>query len=78
MSRATQLIKKLDKLLSRHDSFGDNPEAFANDLLEQVEEQIQAVQQKNKPGHWATLYVERDRAKLKMTILNKLMDRSLH
>ncbi|WP_413323497.1 hypothetical protein [Synechococcus sp. MIT S9503] len=76
MSRATQLIKKLDKLLSRHDTFGDNPEAFVEGLLAQVENQLQTIQQKNKPEHWAALYVERDRASIKMKVLNKLMDRS--
>ena len=76
MSRATQLIKKLDKLLSRHNTFGDNPEAFVDDLLGEIEDQIQDIHQKNKPEHWATLYVERDRANIKMNVLNKVMDRS--
>ena len=76
MSRATQLIKKLDKLLSRHDTFGDNPEAFVDDLLAQLENQLQAIQVKNKPEHWAALYVERDRASIKMKVLNRVMDRS--
>ena len=76
MSRATQLIKKLDKLLSRHDTFGDNPEAFVDDLLGQVENQLQAIQEKNKPEHWAALYVERDRASIKMKVLNRVMDSS--
>ena len=50
MSRATQLIKKLDKLLSRHDTFGDNPEAFVDDLLGQVENQLQAIQGRTNPS----------------------------
>ena len=76
MSRATQLIKKLDKLLSRQNTFGDTPEAFVAELLGQLDDQIQAVHKKNKPEHWAAIYVERDRASIKQAVLNKVMDRS--
>ena len=77
MSRAKELIKKLNKLLNNYDTFGDNPEAFVDELLEQMEGQIKAIQQKDKPEHWTALYVERDRARIKMAILNRLMDRRL-
>ena len=76
MSRAKQLIKKLDKLLSRHDTFGDMPEAFVDEVLGELEEQVEAIHSKNKPEHWAAIYVERDRARIKTAVLNKVMDRS--
>ena len=76
MSRATQLFKKLDKLLSEHDTFGDTPEAFVNEVLGKLDSQINAIRNKNKPEHWAAFYVERDRACIKTAVLNKVMDRS--
>ncbi len=76
MSRATQLFKKLDKLLSKHDTFGDSPEAFVDEMLEKLDEEIKAIRDKNKPEHWAAIYVERDRARIKTAVLNKVMDRS--
>lgn len=76
MSRAKQLFKKLDKLLSQHDTFGDNPEAFVNEVLGKLDGQINAIHDKNKPEHWAAIYVERDRARIKTDVLNKVMDRS--
>ena len=76
MSRATKLFKKLDKLLSKHDTFGDNPEAFVDEILDKLDGEIKAVHDKNDPEHWAAIYVERDRAHIKTTVLNKVMDRS--
>ena len=76
MSRATKLFKKLDKLLSKHDTFGDNPEAFVDEILDKLDGEIKAVHDKNKSEHWAAIYVERDRAHIKTTVLNKVMDRS--
>ena len=76
MSRVTQLIKKLDKLLSKHDTFGDNPEAFVDEILDKLDGEIKAIHDKNKPEHWAAIYVERDRARIKTSVLNKVMDNS--
>lgn len=76
MSRAKQLVKKLDKLLSQHDTFEDSPEAFVNEVLGKLDIQINAIHDKNKPEHWAAIYVERDRARIKTDVLNKVMDRS--
>ena len=76
MSRAKQLFKKLDKLLSQHDTFGDTPEAFVNEVLGKLDGQINAIHDKNKPEHWAAIYAERDRARIKTDVLNKVMDRS--
>lgn len=73
MSRATRLIKQLDKALSRHESFGDNPDSFVAPLLAEVKEIIQSLEQKSKPEHWAEIYVERDRARIKQEILNRIM-----
>ena len=76
MSRATQLFKKLDKLLSQHDTFGDTPEAFVDEVLRKLDGPIKAIHDKNKPDHWAAIYVERDRARIKTAVLNNVMDRS--
>ena len=76
MSRVTQLFKKLDKLLSKHETFGDNPEAFVEEILDNLDGEIKAIQDKNKPEHWAAIYVERDRARIKTSVLNKVMDNS--
>ena len=51
MSRATQLFKKLDKLLSKHDTFGDTPEAFVDEVLRKLDGPIKAIHDKNKPDH---------------------------
>ena len=77
MSRVTQLIKKLDKLLSKHGTFGDNPEAFVEEILDNLDGEIKAIHDKKKPEHWAAIYVERDRARIKTSVLNKVMDNSL-
>ena len=73
MSRATRLIKKLDKALSRQESFGDNPDAFIDPLMAEIEEMTRSLEQKSKPEHWAEIYVERDRARLKQEVLNRVM-----
>ena len=73
MSRATRLIRRLDKVLNRHDSFGDNPDAFVEAVFDELEGELKAVQQKSKPEHWAEIYVERDRARIKQAVLNRLM-----
>ena len=74
MSRATRLIRRLDKVLNRHDSFGDNPDAFVDDVFGELERELEAVQQKSKPEHWAEIYVERDRARIKQAVLNRVME----
>lgn len=74
MSRASRLIRKLDKLLGRRESFGDAPEASVDGLVEELEEQLQAIKAKEKPEHWAEIYVERDRALIKQQVLNRVMD----
>lgn len=73
MSRATKLISRLDRALSRHQSFGDNPDAFVDELFADVEELVQGLEQKSKPEHWAEIYVERDRARIKQSVLNRVM-----
>ena len=73
MSRATRLIKLLDKVLARHDSFGDDPEAFVDPVLNELKQQLEAIKAKQKPKHWAEIYVERDRALIKQQVLNRVM-----
>ncbi len=75
MYRATRLIRRLDKVLNRHDSFGDNPDAFVDAVFDELEGELEAVQHKSKPEHWAEIYVERDRARIKQAVLNLVMER---
>ena len=46
MSRATRLINRLDKVLARHDSFGDDPAAFVDSAFAEIEEQLALVKAK--------------------------------
>ena len=73
MSRATRLIRRLDKALSRHNSFGDNPEAFVDQVFAEVEDVFESIREKQNPEHWAEIYVERDRARIKQDVLNRVM-----
>ena len=75
MSRATRLIRRLDKVLNRHDSFGDTPHGFVDAVFNELERELEAVQQKSKPEQWAEIYVERDRARIKQAVLNRVMER---
>ena len=73
MSRASRLIKQLDKVLDRYDTFGDDPESFVDPVLSDLQSQIEAILDKSKTKHWAEIYVERDRARIKQAVLNRLM-----
>ena len=73
MSRASRLIKQLDKVLDRYDTFGDDPESFVDPVLSDLQSQIEAVLDKSKTKHWTEIYVERDRARIKQAVLNRLM-----
>ena len=73
MSRATRLINRLDKVLARHDSCGDDPAAFVDSVFAEIEAQLELVKAKSKPEHWAEIYVERDRALIKEQVLNRVM-----
>ena len=75
MSRATKLISRLDRALNRHESFGDNPDAFVEEIFADVEDLVRGLEQKSKPEHWAEIYVERDRARIKQNVLNRVMAR---
>ena len=74
MSRATRLIRRLDKVLNRHDSFGANPDAFVDAVFNELDGELEAVRQKSKPEHWSEIYVERDRARIKQDVLNRVME----
>lgn len=73
MSRATRLIRTLDKALASHTSFGDTPEAFVDELVKMLEDDLDSLKAKNKPKSWAEIYVERDRALIKQEVLNRVM-----
>ena len=74
MSRATRLINRLDKVLARHDSFGDDPAAFVDRVFAEIEKQLELIKAKSKPEHWTEIYVERDRARVKEQVLNRVME----
>ena len=76
MTKASRLIKKLDKLLNCYDSFGEEPDLFVDDLLNRLDKRIQDLQETQKAELWKTIYVERDRARVKQEVLNRVMDRS--
>ena len=59
MSRSTRLIRTLDKALASHKSFGDTPEAFVDELVALLENDLYCLKAKNKPQHWAEIYVKR-------------------
>ena len=73
MSRATRLIKRLDRALEAYETFGDQPEAFVDELYSAIEDDVETLVGKSKPSHWAELYVERDRALIKQQVLNRAM-----
>ena len=76
MSRATRLIHKLDEALAQYQTFGDAPDSFVDELVEALEQDVATIQAKDKPKHWAEIYVERDRALIKQEVLNRIMQRS--
>ena len=73
MSRASRLIRRLDKVLSRYDSFGEDPSSFVDSVLASLEDERASLGRKAKPEHWAAIYVERDRARIKQEVLNRVM-----
>ena len=73
MSRATRLIRTLDKALASHTSFGDTPEAFVDELVTMLQDDLDSLKGNNKPKSWAEIYVERDRALIKQEVLNRVM-----
>ena len=44
-------------------------------MFDELEGELEAVQHKSKPEHWAEIYVERDRARIKQAVLNLVMER---
>tara|TARA_B100001057_G_scaffold186585_1_gene187352 strand:- start:2445 stop:2681 length:237 start_codon:yes stop_codon:yes gene_type:complete len=73
MSRASRLIKRLDKALNGYESFGDNPDSFVETVMSGLETELDAIRSKDKPELWAEIYVERDRARIKQAVLNRVM-----
>ena len=73
MTRASRLIKRLNKTLSNYDSFGDNPLSLVDEVLAEINEPLKLLQSKSKSQHWTEIYVERDRAMIKQEVLNRVM-----
>ncbi|MGC6482209.1 MAG: hypothetical protein ACON4T_01365 [Synechococcus sp.] len=78
MSRATRLMKHLDRALAAYDTFGDSAEAFVDEVYAAIEADVESLADKSKPSHWAELYVERDRAVIKQAVLNRVMSMGSH
>lgn len=74
MSKATRLIKHLNKIINDYNNFGDNPESFVDAIYEDLNVELEKLKAKDKPEHLAEIYVERDRAIIKQQILNRVMD----
>ena len=73
MSASTRLLKKLDKVLSGYDSFGDDPKAMVDEIMAEVEKPLEKLRSKTTPELMAKIYVERDRSLVKQEILNRVM-----
>ena len=74
MSKATRLIKHLNKIINDYNNFGDNPESFVDAIYEDLNVELEKLKAKDNPEHLAEIYVERDRAIIKQQILNRVMD----
>ena len=72
MSKATRLIKHLNKIINDYNNFGDNPESFV-DAIYEISIELKSLR-KDKLEHLAEIYVERDRAIVKQLILNAWMN----
>ena len=70
------MIRKLDEALAQHQTLGDAPESFVDELVEALEQDVETIQGKDKPKHWAEIYVELDRALIKQEVINWILQGS--
>ena len=75
MSKATKLLMALDRVLLAIDDFGDDPLIEIDAVLTRLEPDIQQVEIRGRDKHQAEIYVARDRASVKVEVLNRVMER---
>lgn len=75
MSKATKLLMTLDRVLLAIDDFGDDPLSEIDAVLTRLEPDIQQVEIRGRDKHQAEIYVARDRASVKVEVLNRVMER---
>ncbi|CAK23381.1 hypothetical protein [Synechococcus sp. CS-197] len=75
MSKATKLLMALDRVLLAIDDFGDDPLSEIDAVLTRLEPDIQQVEIRGRDKHQAEIYVARDRASVKVEVLNRVMER---
>ena len=75
MSKATKLLLALDRALLAIDDFGQDPLREVDPLLTRLELEIQQLERKGRDKHQAEIYVARDRASVKVEVLNRVMER---
>ena len=75
MSKATKLLMALDRVLLAIDDFGDDPLSEVDAVLTRLEPDIEQVELRGRDKHQAEIYVARDRASVKVEVLNRVMER---
>ena len=75
MNKATKLLLALDRALLAIDDFGQDPLREVDPLLTRLELAIQQLELKGRDKHQAEIYVARDRASVKVEVLNRVMER---
>lgn len=75
MSKATKLLLALDQALLAIDDFGQDPLSEVDAVLTRLEPAIQQVELRGRDKHQAEIYVARDRASVKVEVLNRVMER---
>ena len=75
MSKATKLLMALDRVLLAIDDFGDDPLSEIDAVLTRLEPDIEQVEIRGRDKHQAEIYVARDRASVKVEVLNRVMER---
>ena len=75
MSKATKLLMALDRVLLAIDDFGDEPLSEIDAVLTRLEPDIEQVEIRGRDKHQAEIYVARDRASVKVEVLNRVMER---
>lgn len=69
-----QLMKALNKSLrDRADSVDPNSEIFMQDVLSDISLEVEKVRRLNNPNIWKSIYTNRDKNKIRMEILNRIM-----
>ena len=73
MNTASEYIKKLDNILAKYDTFGDNKYQSYQAVMELISNDISTLLANAGPEDWKDIYVDRDRAEIKRMILNRTM-----